>query len=395
MANKNKAAADVVLEVNINQYNKEKSSVSTRSRGVIVGKETFDYAVDMSDFIINKATELAESNELEINEIPVIIEGTGTNEALKDILKDKGLNVVQRSKAKKDKDYYGYSDDYYDYYYSPLTPYGVINFDQLDEAQAAKDLTNDYLVLFAQMAEMGQRIINGEYYLEFGDERGKLSLMTELVNQFLTKLEKVTAEHNVYVRKEVNLNPATEEEAVETVKEIIEEAVETFVAENQPENVTKEAAELVVDSKGVMLFKSASGELIWAGIHTNKFQDRDRDILKEASHKKFLQKVYDGEYPFPKLQIWHIDKDVGEANWMAYDERGFLLSGGVVYPEFEELVTNLVKNTPEMGMSHGMPYETVVYDGEGYIDEYQSIEVTMLPISEAANILTGFTVEKK
>lgn len=383
MANKNKAASNVVLEVSIDQYNKEKSYLSTRSRGMIVAKEHIDSSENIAEAIENKVKSLSEENNIDANAIPIVMEGTGVSTVFKDSLVDKGLNVVHRSKGKKDKDY-GYSDSSYDYYYAPLTPYNVINFDQLDEALTVKDLNDDYMVLFAQMAEMGLRIINGDYYLEFGDERGKLSLMTDLVNQFLNKLESVTAQHNVSVRKELKEKAVDETTKME---EIVNEEVTKELAEN------KEAT-LVVKSKGVVLFKNAQGELIWAGIHTNKFQDRDKDILKEKSHRRFVRKVYDGDYPFPQLWIWHIEKAVGEANWLAYDERGFLLSGGKVYPQFEELVTELVTNTPEMGMSHGMPYETVVYDSEGYIDEYQSIEVTMLPVSEASNILTSFTVEK-
>lgn len=384
MEEKNKTTPDIMLEV-VLDTNKEKSFVATRSRGLLTNKENVADGAIVEN-IVTRVKELSALNKIPVSDIPVVVEGAKQSNELREALKDKGIKALQ--KTKKDKDYY--YDYYDDYYYEPLTPYGVINFDDLEQAEAARELNNDYLVLFAQYAEMAQRIINGDYYLEFGDERGKLSLMTDLTQQFLNRLEKVTAEKG-NVRKELNSTEQIEKDATE---EPVIEVEEKSIEESLPESVEKDYTNIISSNNGVILSKNKNGELIWAGVHTNKFQDRDGDILTEAAHKQFVEKVYSGDYEFPQLWIWHIPKAVGEVNWMEYDERGFLLSGGKIYKEYEELVTSLVSNTPEMGMSHGMPVDSLVYDEEHCIKEYRSIEVSMLPLDDAANILTEFKVGK-
>ena len=122
---------------------------------------------------------------------------------------------------------------------------------------------------------------------------------------------------------------------------------------------------------------------------------RDEDILTEQAHKRFIELIYAKKVEFPHLFIWHIPVSVGECLWLAYDERGFLMSGGKVFKKFHKLLIALVGITDNMGMSHGMPLETVVYDDEGYIVEYISKEVSFLPAEEAANELTAFTANKR
>lgn len=147
------------------------------------------------------------------------------------------------------------------------------------------------------------------------------------------------------------------------------------------------------DNSSVVLYKNKDGRLAWLGSHTNKFVDRDNEILTEKAHKNFVKQVESGECPYPELWIWH-EKNwkVGECNWLAYDERGFLLSGGLIDKDKEDIVINLFENTDEMGMSHGMPMDTVKYDDDGDLIEYKSVEVSLLPKEYAANLLTTFNV---
>ena len=156
-----------------------------------------------------------------------------------------------------------------------------------------------------------------------------------------------------------------------------------------------ETQNLVYKSKDFLLYKNDKNELIWAGVHSNKFIDSDEDILTEQAHKRFIELIYAKKVEFPHLFIWHIPVSVGECLWLAYDERGFLMSGGKVFKKFHKLLIALVGITDNMGMSHGMPLETVVYDDEGYIVEYISKEVSFLPAEEAANELTAFTANKR
>lgn len=143
-------------------------------------------------------------------------------------------------------------------------------------------------------------------------------------------------------------------------------------------------------SGSVALFK-ANDQLQWVGVPTNKFQDKQKDIISDSAHRKFVAKLKSGEAPMPDLYPWHTGA-IGKATWVDYDERGFLVAGGYILKEYEEFAINLITNTTEpMGMSHGMYEKDIVWDTDNTIAEYKSFEFSFLPLSKAANLLTSFT----
>lgn len=149
-----------------------------------------------------------------------------------------------------------------------------------------------------------------------------------------------------------------------------------------------------LQSGSVALFKSTDGNLYWAGVPTNKFQDRENDIFSDISHRKLVKEISEGNVEFPDLYIWHKQPAVGKATWVDYDERGFLVAGGIIHKEYEELVTNLVAHADEpLGMSQGIYTKNIKRDEEGTIVEYIPFEFTFLPHKNAANLLTAFTTK--
>jgi hypothetical protein len=146
----------------------------------------------------------------------------------------------------------------------------------------------------------------------------------------------------------------------------------------------------MLKSGTIALFKS-NGQLQWIGVPTNKFKDRDNDILSDAAHKKFVKMLKDGNVEMPNLYPWHTGT-IGKATWVDYDERGFLVAGGYILKEWENFAINLIMNTDEpMGMSHGMYSKDIKRDSDGVIIEYKSFEFSFLPLDKAANLLTSFT----
>jgi len=141
----------------------------------------------------------------------------------------------------------------------------------------------------------------------------------------------------------------------------------------------------------VAIFKEKSKEALqWVGIPTNKFIDRHNQMILESAHLNFIKDVERGIEPYPVLLIWHIpDEPVGFTNWLAWDERGFLLAGGEIYKEYEDLIIKLCNSTPNMGMSHGMPSNKVILKQNKFY-KYVSVEYSFLPQDEAANVLTKF-----
>lgn len=148
-------------------------------------------------------------------------------------------------------------------------------------------------------------------------------------------------------------------------------------------------------SGSVALFKSHDGNLYWAGVPTNKFQDREHDIFSDISHRKLVKSLESGVAEYPDLYIWHRKPAVGKATWVDYDERGFLVAGGIIHKEYESLVMNLVANSTEpLGMSQGIYRKDIKFDSDGAIIEYTPFEFTFLPHKNACNLLTAFSTNE-
>lgn len=149
-----------------------------------------------------------------------------------------------------------------------------------------------------------------------------------------------------------------------------------------------------------MLRKTASGDWRWMGIVSNNFMDRDNppDLISAAAHREFAHKVMAGEAEMPEL--WHYHQPWarwGVAQLVAYDEEtGMLWAEGKVDKDHYADAEALSRRT-DLGMSHGMPRDTIKRDPANphVITEYRSIEFSDLPLSKAANFLTGFGVVEK
>ena len=233
-----------------------------------------------------------------------------------------------------------------------LPPFGVTSFDQLDALEEAVEVTNIIKETFHKFVMMGDHIL----FDNIIEPELILPTMKELTGEFINRLE---------------------------------------VAPEQMEKSTDTSIMDVTTSGTVSLFKGINGVTYWAGIPTNKFEDRDDppDILSEEGHLHFVKELDDAIIPYPDLYIWHIPKSVGKATWVAYDERGFLVAGGTVHKEFDELVTSFLKNATEpIGMSHGMKKNTITRDPlcKNIIRRYRSFEFSFLPQNQAANKLTAF-----
>lgn len=218
-------------------------------------------------------------------------------------------------------------------------PYNVYSFDELDAAETACEIKEEYQELFYQFVQIADNIMwerpdNFEDYL--------LNLTKDFGNRLMS---------------------------------------------------IKLMAGQMLKSGSVSLFKS-NDQLQWIGVPTNKFQDREKDILSDAAHRKFVKMLKSGEAKMPDLYPWHTGK-IGETTWVDYDERGFLVAGGHILKEYENFAIQLLMNTDEpMGMSHGMWSTDIKRDTDGTIIEYKSFEFSFLPQSKAANLLTSFTADK-
>lgn len=228
-------------------------------------------------------------------------------------------------------------------------PYNVFSFNQLDTIEAVQELEHDVRELFWEFVGIGENIIYANR--EQLPENNVLVAFLVLMNEFIARLADITSD---FMRSGESVQKGT-----------------------------------------VGLYKGADGLLYWAGVPTNKYIDREGDIIADAAHREFVKSLKDGTTEYPDLYLWHIPVAVGKANWVDYDERGFLVAGGTVYKQYQGLVENLVNNSDsDAAMSHLVPAGKYERNAEGTITKYRSIEFSLLPSDNAANQLTAFTTKK-
>lgn len=140
----------------------------------------------------------------------------------------------------------------------------------------------------------------------------------------------------------------------------------------------------------IMFWKDKdSGQTMWVARYSNNFIDEDNppDIISESSHRRFVENVDKGVYPYPELWLWHQKEwKIGQAVWCAYDDSGFAVAAGYIYPECEQAVKEIA-SLPTPALSHGMPLSSIVRDENDprVIKQHQTIEISVLPLWAAAN----------
>lgn len=146
----------------------------------------------------------------------------------------------------------------------------------------------------------------------------------------------------------------------------------------------------------MMIWKDKEGQYRWFGTYSNNFRDRDKEIISQKSHERFVELVDNKEVDFPVLMHWHMKEFTwGQADMVAYDEdSGMAMASGYVLPGHEAEAEAMINSKKEIRMSHGMPPSSMKYDpaDKSVIIEHVTKEVSDLPAWAAANELTSFSV---
>lgn len=307
-------------------------------------------------------------------------------------------------------------------------PSYITSFTQLDQHLQVNQLKESLYDLMVQYIELIDNILENTAYgvvdfpdAYYYDASYAVILIEKVTKEFLTRLTNLSAVS--YIKKEkrdrLSLNSLVTWSVIKENKIVdqqfgivksIDNDLVLLTLSDKNGNILKEAPETITKHIGEIQFirtiefqndsftlykELDSGVLRWFGIPTNIYKDDDNppDIIKESAHLDFIERVETGKTSYPELWVWHLKKAVGSTDFIGYDERGFVMASGEIFPEFEELVVNLVTNTPDIGMSHGMPITTVAKDSSGKIATYDSAEYTLLPRSNAANKFTKYGVD--
>lgn len=140
---------------------------------------------------------------------------------------------------------------------------------------------------------------------------------------------------------------------------------------------------------GFKVLKGVDGSYRWLGWVSNKFMDREGEILTDEAHKDYVAWLDRNPKAAGQLWTFHIPGTgrKSKADFWGY-MNGFLLVGGKLT---EEEATALKGYEGDLGMSHGF----YVLEKQGnLIKKYRTFEYTVLPRSAAANPWTKFDVKE-
>jgi hypothetical protein len=146
---------------------------------------------------------------------------------------------------------------------------------------------------------------------------------------------------------------------------------------------------------GIMVFKDEGGDWRWIGWFTNKFQDREGEILSSAAHKEYAAFLEENPGLMPEFRIWH-RKGTARAHrpdYLAY-QNGFVMTSGKLTTQ-EAIGLMTVARKEAIGMSHGFFAVERDPDNPKIITKYRTFEVSDLPQTHAANPWTPFAVLQK
>jgi len=148
-------------------------------------------------------------------------------------------------------------------------------------------------------------------------------------------------------------------------------------------------------SSAVVVEKDASGS--WRAVMwpSNNFKDFDGEIIAEKAHQEYVEWLDENKNLAPVFTTWHEPELVRkhQVDFAAY-ESGYLIMSA---PLTEEDAAGLLiaQEVCDLGMSHGSIVLERDERNPKIITKYRMVEVSDLPLENAANPFTDFSVISK
>jgi len=139
---------------------------------------------------------------------------------------------------------------------------------------------------------------------------------------------------------------------------------------------------------GFKVLKAKDGSYRWLGWVSNKFMDREGEILTEKAHLDYIAWLDENPQAAPELWTFHIPGTQREkrADFWGYLNGFLVLGGGLTTDEAKAL-----QGAGDLAMSHGF---YVLEKVKNLIGKYRTFEATVLPREAAANPWTEFNVKE-
>lgn len=127
------------------------------------------------------------------------------------------------------------------------------------------------------------------------------------------------------------------------------------------------------------------------GWYSNAYKDREGEILARAGFEADIE-FMEANDTYPDLCFWHIRGAVwGKAHTVALIGRFVVAVGEIYDTKLAKALKSIVQSDETWGMSHGFVYNPSTYQDSTY-NEFHTFEISVLPLEEAANLLTGFGI---
>lgn len=139
---------------------------------------------------------------------------------------------------------------------------------------------------------------------------------------------------------------------------------------------------------GFFVVKTEKG-LRFFTVYSNKFQDRQGDIITEAAHREYIEWA-DKHRTYPELHVWHAGPSTkwGQVDCLDYVD-GFAVASGLIDPGREN-VYKAFKSRGDVGVSHGFFARVKGND----ITAYRTYEISIAPMEVAVNPYTKFLTQE-
>jgi hypothetical protein len=185
-------------------------------------------------------------------------------------------------------------------------------------------------------------------------------------------------------------------EILVTGPKALKDAITTVLLKMQSKESTQTIDDALTYDSGLTLYKDVDDSLRFVALMSNRYRDRDREIIPEAAHREFVAALDGADYknadggPAMEAWLWHQPGTKwGVVDWAEY-VNGFMVVSGTVDKGYEDVADRLAAD-PDLGVSHGFKYLTDEGD-RSIISHYRSFEFSALPLKVASNPYTALAV---
>jgi hypothetical protein len=144
--------------------------------------------------------------------------------------------------------------------------------------------------------------------------------------------------------------------------------------------------------EGLQVGFKALGNGRWMATFTNNFEDRQRDILAEKAHDRYIGRLDNGLVPMPVLRHWHIaGSEHGVAEWVGRAGHMVIAIGRFDNtPQGRAAEKSYLRHPDRYAVSHKFLYPSWA-EKAGVIEDYNAYEISTAPRGAEVNPYTGFT----